>query len=188
MACEPLRFGPQSPFARFDHIRLQDGTSFAVKRSLAEHLPGRFTTVSPAAVELHADLDLMSETVKRVLLSPDSTAEREFLPAVEAVCDGLLLGDRGYYGQAYLQALDAAGAYFIVRAKAGLNALLVQAFDAQGGVAKRLLGRRLKAVTGRLARHACLALTVRLGCGPQIFEHRMLGHPICARTVACGVW
>jgi len=127
-----------------------------VKRSLAEHFPGRFTIVSPAAVELHADLDLMSETAKRVVLSPDSTGERGFLPPVEDVRDGLLLGDRGYDGQAYLQALDAAGDNFIVRAKAGLNALIAQAFDAQGSAVKKLLGRRLKAVTGRLARHACL--------------------------------
>ena len=35
LACEVLRFAPQSPFARFDHIRIQDGTSFAVKRTLA---------------------------------------------------------------------------------------------------------------------------------------------------------
>ena len=48
LACEVLRFSASSPFARFEHIRIQDGTSFAVKPSLAESFPGRFTTISPA--------------------------------------------------------------------------------------------------------------------------------------------
>ena len=81
LACDVLRFEPNSPFAQFDHIRIQDGTSFALKPALKDSFPGRFTTVSPAAVELHADLDLLSETLNEVVLSPDSSAERQFLPA-----------------------------------------------------------------------------------------------------------
>ncbi len=80
LACEVLRFSSHSPFARFDSIRIQDGTSFAVKPTLAKTFPGRFTTISPAAVELHVDLDLMSETANRVVLSADSAPERQFLP------------------------------------------------------------------------------------------------------------
>ena len=76
LACTVLRLSPESPFARFDHIRIQDGTSFALKSTLADTWPGRFTTSSPAAVELHVDLDLMSEMVNQVALSPDSSAER----------------------------------------------------------------------------------------------------------------
>jgi hypothetical protein len=57
LACEVLRFDEHSPFARFERVHIQDGTSFAVKSRLRSVYPGRFTTVSPAAVELHVDLD-----------------------------------------------------------------------------------------------------------------------------------
>ena len=42
LACNVLRFTPESPFARFNHIRIQDGTSFALKSSLSlvRHLAG----------------------------------------------------------------------------------------------------------------------------------------------------
>jgi transposase len=46
LACEVLQFSPDSPFARFEQIRIQDGSSFALKSALAPTFPGRFTTVS----------------------------------------------------------------------------------------------------------------------------------------------
>ena len=61
LACKVLRFDSGNPFARFEQICLQDETSYAVKRTLAEDFPGRFTTISPAAVELHVNLELLSE-------------------------------------------------------------------------------------------------------------------------------
>ncbi len=177
LACEVLRFAPESPFARFDHIRIQDGTSFAVKRTLAETFPGRFTTISPAAVELHVDLDLMSEMMNRVVLSPDSAAERQFLPDVEEVTGGLLLGDRGYYGNPYLQALDAAGGFFIVRGKSNINPLILRAIGADGREVKRLRNRRLKEVAGRLSKYEHLDMKVRFGRTAGSFECRLVVHP-----------
>ncbi len=177
LACEVLRFAPESPFARFDHIRIQDGTSFAVKRTLAETFPGRFTTISPAAVELHVDLDLMSEMMNRVVLSPDSAAERQFLPDVEEVTGGLLLGDRGYYGNPYLQALDAAGGFFIVRGKFNINPLILRAIGADGREVKRLRNRRLKEVAGRLSKYEHLDMKVRFGRTAGSFECRLVVHP-----------
>ncbi len=66
LAVAVLRSSPDSPFAQFSHIRLQDGTSFAVKDPLAEAFPGRFATISPAAVELHVNMDLLTESVHGV--------------------------------------------------------------------------------------------------------------------------
>ena len=40
--------------ARFNDIVIQDGSSFALKKDLKESFPGRFKTIAPAAVELHA--------------------------------------------------------------------------------------------------------------------------------------
>lgn len=40
--------------ARFTDIVIHDGSSFALKSTLAGAFPGRFTTIEPAAVEIHA--------------------------------------------------------------------------------------------------------------------------------------
>ncbi len=176
LACDVLRFEPSSPFARFEHIRIQDGTSFAVKPTLAEVLPGRFTTVSPAAVELHVDLDLMSEMMNRVVLSPDTAGEREFLPPAQEVTGGLLLGDRGYYAQAYLQAVDKAQGHFIVRGKSNINPLIIQAIGPDGTPVKRLHNQRLKTVRAKLSRYEYVDLTVRFGQGEVQWDCRIIVH------------
>ena len=176
LACEVLRFSASSPFARFEHIRIQDGTSFAVKPSLAESFPGRFTTISPAAVELHADLDLMSEVMNSVVLSPDSSAERQFLPAAEELAGGLLLADRGYFGRAYLRDVDDAGGHFIVRAGESINPLILHGVDADGCEVKCLADRRLKEVKGKLKRFECLDLVVQFQTSQGPWECRLVVH------------
>lgn len=177
LACEVLRFGPESPFAQFHAIRIQDGTSYALKPTLAETFPGRFTTVSPAAVELHVDLDLLSETMNRVVLSADSEAERQFLPEPEELVGELLLGDRGYYSKAYQQRVDEAGGYFIIRGKSDINPLIVHAIAPDGRELKGLREQRLKTVSATLSRYESVDITARFGAGKQAFECRLVVHP-----------
>jgi hypothetical protein len=173
LAVEVLRFNAESPFARFERIHIQDGSSFALKHSLAGVFPGRFTTVSPAAVELHVDLELLGDTVNRVVLSPDSCAERQFLPEVEDLTGSLLLADRGYFACAYLEALDEAGGHFIVRAGRGINPLIVRALQPDGREVKRLANRRLKDVLSKLSRYEYLDMTVQFGR----WRCRLVVHP-----------
>ncbi len=177
LACDVLRFSPDSPFAQFEHIRIQDGTSFALKPALAELFPGRFTTISPAAVELHVDLDLMSEMMNRVELSADSVAERHCLPAPEDVTGGLLLADRGYFSKAYLQAVERAGGFFIVRGKANMNPLILKAMGPNGRELKRLRNQRLKDVSGRLSKYDCVDMRVCFDSQGEPFECRLVVHP-----------
>ena len=40
--------------SRFKDFVVQDGSSFALKKKLRDVFPGRFTTVEPSAVEVHA--------------------------------------------------------------------------------------------------------------------------------------
>jgi len=101
--------------ARFKDIVIQDGSSFALKKKLRNVFPGRFTTVEPAAVELHATYSGFSDEVSSVQLAPDKEAERQFLPAASALKDRLLLADRGYPGVDYFEAVDKEGGAFIVR-------------------------------------------------------------------------
>jgi hypothetical protein len=46
----------------FKQVLLQDGTSFAVHKSLAEVFPGRFKTISPAAIECHMLMSLLEQS------------------------------------------------------------------------------------------------------------------------------
>ncbi len=177
LACDVLRFESNSPFARFDHIRIQDGTSFALKPVLQDTFPGRFTTVSPAAVELHADLDLLSETANQIVLSPDSSAERQFLPPVEQVVGGLLLADRGYFARPYFEALDTAGGHFIVRAGQSINPLILSARQSNGRRVKRFANQRMKTVASMLKRFDCLDMTVQFDGVDGPWTCRLVVHP-----------
>jgi hypothetical protein len=101
--------------ARFKDIVIQDGSSFALKKALSEVFPGRFTTIEPAAVELHATYSGFFDEVRAVEVAPDKEAERQFLPAASALKDRLLLADRGYPDVDYFEAVDEDGGSFIVR-------------------------------------------------------------------------
>ena len=53
--------------AEFGRVLTQDGSSFAVKDALRRSYPGRFTTVSPAAVELQVSWNLCRESIEQVV-------------------------------------------------------------------------------------------------------------------------
>lgn len=177
LAVEVLRFGPQSPFARFRHIRLQDGTSFALKDALADTFPGRFTTVSPAAVELHVNLDLLTETPHTIMLTPDCDAERQYLPEPAELAGDLLLADRGYFDKHYCLDTQRAQGSFIVRGKTNLNPVILGAFDHNGQEIKCWRDQRLKALAHKITRRSAVDLDVRFeGKGGPI-EVRLIASP-----------
>jgi hypothetical protein len=105
----------QRAVARFKDIVIQDGSSFALKSTLQETFPGRFTTIEPAAVEVHATYSGFFDEVRTVRIAPDAAAERQFLPEPSALRDRLLLADRGYPSLPYFEAVHEQGGSFIVR-------------------------------------------------------------------------
>lgn len=105
----------QVAVARFHDIVIQDGSSFALKQTLRTTFPGRFTTIEPAAVEVHATYSGFFDEVRAVQIAPDADAERQFLPDPSTLTDRLLLADRGYPSVPYFEAVRACGGSFIVR-------------------------------------------------------------------------
>jgi hypothetical protein len=101
--------------SQFKDIVIQDGSSFALKKKLRDVFPGRFTTIEPAAVEIHATYSGFSDEVNAVEIAPDKEAERQFLPAASTLKDRLLLADRGYPAVDYFEAVDKEDGSFIVR-------------------------------------------------------------------------
>ena len=119
----------------FSEILLDDGSSFAVAEGLREVFPGRFTRFTPAAVELHAHMSLLSGNVAAVVLAPDKEAERQFLPPAHTLPRGSLsLRDRGYLDLSYFEALADAGAFLICRSPCSINPTIVRVL---GGLPKR---------------------------------------------------
>jgi Transposase DDE domain len=101
--------------ARFTDIVIQDGSSFALKPTLRGTFPGRFTTIEPAAVEVHATYSGFADEVSAVQIAPDADAERQFLPDPATLKGRLLLADRGYPSVPYFEAVRDQGGSFIVR-------------------------------------------------------------------------
>jgi len=95
-------------FSKFKNVYIQDGSSFAVKDDLKNVWPGRFKKISPAAVELHATINLKSGSFEQATITPDTFSERAEMPTLEELKDNLFLADRGYYSGNFIVQLDKA--------------------------------------------------------------------------------
>jgi len=132
MTLKVLGFKKGRAFAEFRHIVIQDGSSFAIHDALREVFPGRFKVIKPAAVELHTTMDLLCDAPTTVVLTPDTASEQPFLPEPAALRDSVLLADRGYLDLHSMHRVLDAGGFFIIRAKAGMNPQVVEAWREDG--------------------------------------------------------
>ena len=88
---------------------IQDGSSFAAKPALDRTFPGRFTTIEPAAVKVHATYSGFFDEVRAVQIAPDADAERPFLPQPSTLKARWLLADRGCPTVPYFEAVREQG-------------------------------------------------------------------------------
>jgi hypothetical protein len=161
MTLKVLGFKKGRAFAEFRHILIHDGSSFAIHDSLREVFPGRFKVVKPAAVELHTTMDLLCDAPTTVVLTPDTTSEQAFLPEPTVLRASLLLADRGYLDLHYLRRVQEAGGFFIIRAKAGMNPQIVEAFREDGTRLCSLRNKALQTIHTKLPKRQRVELVVR---------------------------
>ena len=64
--------GTDATLSDFKRIVLQDGSSFAVHDSLKDTFKGRFTKISPAAIEVHVSWDVLKGYPEEISVSPDT--------------------------------------------------------------------------------------------------------------------
>lgn len=157
---EVLGFGKESPFSRFNRLHLHDGSSFALKSSLQAQFPGRFTKISPAAVELHVTMDLLSEMPHTITLAADSESEVHFAPEPSQVSGGLLLADRMFFIKSYLADIQHYGGHYIVKTKGTLNPVVRRAWRQDGSEIKHWRERPLKTLNRAMAKEKALDLEV----------------------------
>ncbi len=161
--------------ARFRDIVIHDGSSFAVKAALHTTFPGRFTTIAPAAVEVHATYSGFADELCTVQVAPDQDPEGQFLPDPATLTDCLLLADRGYPSVAYFEAVRAQGGFFIVRLTRSYDPWVCAAWveGERTAVPTRIRLSRF------LARHAGrrVDLDVAFTCGARAVSFRVVGLP-----------
>lgn len=134
---------------RFDDVVIHDGSSFALHDGLAHVFPGRFTTIKPAAVELHATMSLKHDNVIGLTLTADSECERHYTPAPEVLRNKLFLADRGYDSTPFMQDIANAGGHFCIRVRSCLNPVVTKIHQ-RGRRYRVLEGMRLNAVIAKL--------------------------------------
>ena len=161
MTLKVLGFAKGHAFAAFRHIVMQDGSSFAIHDSLREVFPGRFKAVKPAAVELHTTMDLLCDAPTTVVLTPDTASEQAFLPEPASLRASVLLADRGDLDLHYMRRVQDEGGFFLIRAKAGMNPQVVEAFREDGKRLRSLRNKPLKAIHATLPKRQRVALGVQ---------------------------
>jgi hypothetical protein len=171
---EVLRFDSASPFSRFNHILVHDGSSFALHGGLHEVYPGRFTQFTPAAVELHVTMELLSEMPRVVTLTPDTAAEVHYAPPAQQVSGGLLLADRMFFIKEYLAEIVRQGGSFVVKARGVLNPVIRCALDGNGVEIKAWRNKRLKEVEGKLHRYPTVDMDVSWERSGGTLDSRLL--------------
>ena len=160
MTLKVLGFATGRPLGEFRRIILQDGSSFAIHDGLREVFPGRFKTVKPAAVELHTTMDLLCDAPITVVLTPDTTNEQAFLPEPVTLTGSLLLADRGSVDLHYLRRVQDEGGFCLIRAKAGMNPQILEAFREDGKRLRSLRNKSLQTIHAKLPKRQRVELVV----------------------------
>ncbi|MCW8830419.1 MAG: IS4 family transposase, partial [Gammaproteobacteria bacterium] len=145
----------------FKQILIQDGSSFAVNTNLKHEWPGRFRKISPAAVELHATINLKSGSFEKATITPDTFSERAEIPAIEELKDTLFLADRGYYSGDFIVELNKAGGYYVLRAKGLKRVLISKAIRADGKLLVKK-GAQLSKLQTRLPKRQAVDMDVEI--------------------------
>jgi hypothetical protein len=106
-------------------------------------------------------MDLLCDAPTTVVLAPDTTSEQAFLPEPASLRGSLLLADRGYVDLHYLRRVQAEDGCFLIRAKAGMNPHVVEAFREDGKRLPSLRNKRLKAIHAKLPKRQRVELGVQ---------------------------
>ncbi len=86
----------------------------------------------------------------------------------------MLLADRGYVDLHYLRRVQEEGGFFLIRAKAGMNPQVVEAFREDGKRLRSLRNKPLKTLHAKLPKRQRVERGVRW---------EVDGHPLCLRLI-----
>lgn len=145
----------------FTRVLLHDGSTLCLHNGLKDEFPGRFTKTSPAAVELHVTMDLMTNSVDGISIAADKESERHFLPDAQELTKTLFMADAGYFDKKYFEQLCEAGAFFIVRAGININPIVLSGIHSDGKAIKIKKNSKLKDIKDKLPKRQSFELSVQ---------------------------
>ena len=140
---------------------MHDGTSFAVHRRLAADFPGRFKTISPAAIECHMTMSLSEQSPLCMSVSADTAGaaiSKRLTSWPTACCWLTRVIDRAWFEQ-----VNDAGGFYLVRGTQSLNPKIIQAWRGDGREVPKLAGLSLKEAGRRRCRAEVLDMVVKSG-------------------------
>jgi DDE family transposase len=140
---QPVLHAVSPNLSAFRDIVIHDGSSFSLKDELRRRWPGRFTKISPAAVELHVTMSLLKDDVRIVALTADDESERIYRPEAASLRERLFLADRGYEERRFFRDVQEAGGAFIVRGTKKIRPTILAAFDGAGKRIPKWAGKTL---------------------------------------------
>src|SRR5256712_8746990 len=106
-------------------------------------------------------MDLLCDAPTTVVLTPDTTNEQAFLPEPATLTGALLLADRGYIDLHYLRRGQDAGGFCLIRAKAGMNRQILEAFSEDGNRLRSLRNKSLQTIHAKLPKRQRVELVVQ---------------------------
>jgi hypothetical protein len=112
----------------FENVPLHDSCSFAIHSGLKKVFPGRFTKHSPAAIELHVTMDLLTCSIDYFALTADTLSKRLHAPAPEKLNNTLTLEDAGYFDRARMMNIEKNGGFVIGQAACSINPVIKLAY------------------------------------------------------------
>ena len=145
----------------FTEILLHDGSTLSLHKGLKDEFPGRFTATSPAAIELHVSMNLMSNSVDSVTISADKESERQFLPDAKNLAQTLLMADAGYFDKSYIKELNDNDGFFIIRAALTINPTVVSGIRCDNKPLKFKQGTKLKDIKDKLPKRKSFELSIQ---------------------------
>jgi putative transposase len=138
--------------AAFADIMLADSTVVRLHRLLGKAFPGSRTYQAPAALKAHVLFAVTGAGKQTVKLTPERRSDRRTMTLGPWVRGKLLIVDLGYFDYRLMARIDELGGHFIVRAKKGINPLIVDRHITHRGRAITVIGERLQSVLDAIQR------------------------------------
>ena len=177
MTLQVLGCAQGHPCGECRRLILQDGSSFAIHDGLREVLPGRCTTVKPAAVALHTTMDLLGDAPTTVGLTPDTTNAPAFWPEPATLTGAWRLADRGSIDVHSRRRVQDAGGGCLIRANAGMNPQILEALREDGQRLRSLRQKSLQTI------HATRPKRQRVA---RVVQWHVDGRPLRLRLLVSG--
>lgn len=110
-------------------ILILDSTSSSLPNGAKNAFPAPRKNVVPAAVKLHLCFDILKGAVDWFNITEATSHDRNSFPDIRSLRNKLIIFDLGYWDYGLLEAIKAAGGFFLTRIKSSASIKIVKVVD-----------------------------------------------------------